>query len=222
MFKKAMEMLDKLGKSNKPEDELAALAKSLEKELGGDPLVKSEGEKEPDGDEDDDGKEPTDDKDDKGATPMAKSQVEQDDEALVLASEAYGALQKSVMEGTEATLGEMETIKKSLGALLNLSIKLAGVVGQLHEDRHENMERMAKSLETLAASPMIPNSARIGTGAVDQDLETGELKKSNSEVQDLLMKAISEKKVDPYHLSAFGTHKDINRLPAEVREIIGV
>lgn len=240
MFKKAMEELDKLSKSETPETELEALAKALQEELGDGVevvLKKSEGKTQAELDaeaetlrksqeaeeaEEAETLRKAQEAEEAEAERLRKSQQGQqtDEELMIEASECFRDLQKSVVDGQEATLGELDVLKKSVGALLNLNIKLAGVVGDLVKSQRADMEEMKKSLGSMGATPMAPNAARIGTGAAET--EEGELKKSRPEIQEALQKAVQEGKVASYWLSNFGTHKNVELLPQEVRDIIEV
>ncbi len=212
---KAMDELDQIAKAQGEEkDELDELTKALEEELGDD---LSKGHKEPDGDEDDKGKEPV--GQDENDEDLDKSQDDGFDEELVKASEAFASLEKSVRDMTEGLSGEVGSLKKSMAALLNLNIKQAKVIASLAKSRDEDGERIAKSLEALAGAPMAPNKAVIGTGS---SVETETLKKSHSEIQEALQKAISEGKVAAGWLSNWGTHKDVNRFPEDVKTAIGL
>jgi len=237
MFKKAMEELDALSKSENPEDELEALAKALQAELGeGVEVVlkkaveKTQAELDAEADtlrkaqeaEEAETLRKAKEVEEAEAERLRKSQQTQmtEEELLVEASELYRDLTKAVVEGHESTLGELDVLKKSVGALLNLNIKLAGVVGELVKSQRADMEEMKKSLGSMGAGAVVPNAARIGTGAAEH--EEGELKKSRPEIQEALQKAVQEGTVAAYWLSNFGTHKNVELLPQEVRDIIEV
>lgn len=216
---KAMEELDGLEKSVKeePKDELDELTKSLEEELG-DELTKSH--KEPDGDEDDKGAEPVGQEEEDGECDLEKSaQDENYDEELVKASDAFASLEKSVQEMTTGLAGEVDSLKKSVAALLNLNIKQAKVIASLAKSRHEDMERIQKSVSELGAKPLSPGQAKFGIGGVEV---AEELTKSISEISESLTKAVQTGQVDARHLSIFGTYKDVGRLPEDVKKIIGL
>lgn len=216
---KAMEELDDLEKSVKeePKDELDELTKSLEEELG-DELTKSH--KEPDGDEDDKGAEPVGQEEEDGEGDLDKSaQDDNYDEELVKASEAFASLEKSVQEMTTGLAGEVDSLKKSVAALLNLNIKQAKVIASLAKSRHDDMERIEKSVSELGAKPLSPGQAKFGIGGVEV---VEELTKSISEISESLTKAVQAGQVDARHLSIFGTYKDVGRLPEDVKKIIGL
>jgi t-SNARE complex subunit (syntaxin) len=218
---KAMEELDDLEKSVKeePKDELDELTKSLEEELG-DELTKSH--KEPDGDEDDKGAEPVgqEEEDGEGEADLYKStQDENYDEELVKASDAFASLEKSVQDMTAGLSGEVDSLKKSVAALLNLNIKQAKVIASLAKSRHEDMERIEKSVTELGAKPLSPGQAKFGIGGVEV---VEELTKSISDISESLTKAVQAGKVDARYLSIYGTYKDVARLPEDVKKIIGL
>jgi len=216
-YDKAMEELDVIEKSGQTEeDELDALTKSLEEELD-ESLSKGKHE-EPDGDEcgdkDDDGD------DDKGGEPekMDKSDNDEFQEELIKASEAYADLEKSVHEGIGGVILELDVMKKSMAALMNLNIKQAKVIAEMAKSRKEESESIAKSLSALAGAPMTPNAAKIGLGGTQEE----PIKKSASEITDLLLKAVQEKSVDARYLSIYGTYKTLDCLPESVRTTIGL
>lgn len=234
---KAMEELDDLEKSvtEEPKDELDELTKSLKEELG-DELTKSHKEpgkkekekkkKEEEGaepvpedeDDDDDEDEDEDDEDTEKYTDHRKSQDENYDEELVKASDAFASLEKSVQEMTTGLAGEVDSLKKSVAALLNLNIKQAKVIASLAKSRHEDMERIEKSVTGLGAKPLSPGLAKFGLGGEGVE----ELTKSISEISESLTKAVQAGQVDARHLSIFGTYKDVGRLPDDVKKIIGL
>lgn len=244
-LQKAMDELDVLGKSVKEEDsELDILAKSLEEELGTD-LSKSGMPTDMDMSKAKDeggscSKEDCCKKDcfadcckkdccnhgekccyeAKGAEPdpMDKSQKDGYHEELVKASDAFASLEKSVNDIREGVAGELDSLKKSLAALLNLNIKQAKVIASLAKSRQEDTDLMVKSMTALGGKPLQPGTS-LGIGAA---VVIEELTKSVSEVSDLLLKAIQEKKIDSRYLSIFGTHKDVARLPDDVKKIIGL
>jgi hypothetical protein len=225
---KAMKELDDIAKSKDApvEDELDALTKALEEELGDD-LSKSDDEQsdkeddkeDADGDKEEGEKDGDKDADDKDAEaePIGKSDEETFDEELVKASDAFYSLEKSVSDMGNGLFEEISTIKKSLGALLNLTIKQAHVIASLSKSRAEDVETIAKSVAVLGAAPVAPGRAVLGIGS----LEEIALQKSVSTIQDALLKAVQEGTVAAHYLSSFGTYKDVNRLPADVRETIG-
>lgn len=225
---KAMDELDQLEKSvqGEEESELDALTKALEDELGED-LSKSEdpteadlykGHKEPDGDEDgkdtdDDGDGEDDDNDDDD---MDKSDMSDFDDELVKASEAYADLEKSVSEGINGVLAELDTLKMSLASQMNLNIKMAKVMAELVKSRKDDVAAMSEMAKSVGAAPVVPNKATFGLCGQEDSLQ-----KSSSEIQDALLKAVQEGKVNSHYLSVFGTYKDVARLPQDVRQIIG-
>ena len=221
---KAMEELEEVEKSMQQEEEseLDALTKALEAEIG-EPMSKSEdeadedlskSEQEPDGDED--GKDDDDDGD--GKDEMGKSDDFEFDDELVKASEAYDELTKSVHDGIGSVLGEMDSIKKSMAALMNLNIKQAKVIAELVKSRKDDVNAMAEMAKSIGSVPVAPGKAVLGMG---NDGSHGILQKSVSEVHESLLKAVSEGKVNAQYLSIFGTYKDVERLPQEVRQAIG-
>ena len=212
---KAMEELDQVEKSlqGEEESELDALTKALEEELGED-LSKSEdpaeddlskGHKEPDGD----GKE------DKG---MEKSDDYGFDDEIIKASEAYDELTKSVQDGIGSVLEEVDSIKKSMAALMNLNIKQAKVIAELVKSRKDDVNAMAEMAKSVGSAPVAPGKAVLGMG---NDGSIGNLQKSVGDVHEALLKAVSEGKVNSHYLAVFGTYKDVERLPQEVRQAIG-
>lgn len=212
-YDKAMEELDEIQKSDDAatEDELDALTKSLEEELASD-LSKSDKE------EDDDD---TDDKDDEGGEPedMGKSDDSDFDDELIKASEAYADLTKSVEVGIGGIFSELDFMKKSMAALMNLNIKQAKVIAEFAKSRKEETEAITKSLATIGAAPTIPGKAVIGIGASEAPAE---LKKSTSEITELLVKAANDGKIDARYLSIYGTYKTVDSLPDSVKQTIGI
>lgn len=222
MFKKAMEVLEKLSKSGKPGDDLEALTKALQEELGeGIQIDLRKSEQTKTAEEAAEELRKAQEKEAEAAEELRKSQEDKqnEDNLYIEASEAYADLQKSVETGTNATLGELDVLKKAVGSLLNLNMKLAEVVGELSKSRKEDMEEIKKSMTSLGAGPTAPNAARLGTGSADEGHE--ELKKSVADTMEELTKAVQAGKVAARFLSDFGTYKDVERLPADVREIIG-
>ena len=226
-----------LEKSQKTEDtaadDLETLTKALEAEIAGDPLQKS-GDKEPDGDEDDK---------DKGAEPdetemeksirlaaeddLRKAQAAEnaDYEELVKASEAYASLEESIQKSHGGIQEQLSTMCKSMGALLNLNLKMAGVISAqstelagLKKSRELDLDAMQKSIATLGGQPVVPNKAVLGKGTLDEEPMT----KSVSEVNELLLKSVQEGKVDSRYLGIYGTYKIPECLPADVRKVIGI
>jgi Mg2+ and Co2+ transporter CorA len=210
-YDKAMEELDQLAKSqDEQKDDLETiddLTKALEEELGED-LAKSEDDDESAGDDDDDDVEKSDD-------------ATYDDE-LVKASEAYASLEKSVMEGMGELGGELDTMRKSMAALMNLTIKQAKVIAgqaKANDQLVKSVEDLAKSVQALGAQPVGASKTVLGVGSVADEEP---VKKSHSEIQDALIKAIDEGKIAAQCLSIYGTYKDINKLPKEARTAIGM
>ena len=216
-YDNAMAELDQIEKSMQPEvNELDELTKSLEAELGED-LSKSHPE--PDGDEegeDDDG-----DGDGKDDEPKKMDKSQEDDFAdeLIKASEAYSDLEKSIHEGIGGIYAELDSMKKSMAASMNLNIKMAKVIAELSKSRQQEADTINKSIQAMGAAPMAPGKAVIGLGSADPT--EAALTKSVSEIHDALLKAVQEGKVAAQNLSHFGTYKDVTRLPAEVRQAIG-
>lgn len=208
-YDEAMNELDQLQKSENEsiETELDELTKALEAEIAGEEeLAKSD--KEEDDDEDND------DEDDK---PFGKSDDSDFDDELVKASEAYADLTKSVEEGIGGIYAELDAMKKSMAALMNLNIKQAKVIAEMVKSQKADTETIAKSLESVGAKPTMPNSAKIGVGGTTEAPMT----KSHSEVHDALLKAIQEGKVQAHYLSMYGTYRSVDVLPEEVKQAIG-
>lgn len=214
-YNKAMEELDAIEKSSQPEeDELDALTKSLEEELGED-LSKSE----KDDDKDDDDKD--DDEKDEGGEPegFGKSEDEEFADELIKASEAYASLEKSVQEGIGGVFAELDAMKKSMAAMMNLNIKQAKVIAEMSKSRKEETDAISKSLQNIGSAPVAPGKAVLGIGASEQ---TEQLQKSVSEVTELLVKAANAGSIDARYLSIYGTHKNIACLPDSVKTTIGL
>lgn len=214
-YDKAMEELEEVQKSDDAatEDELDVLTKSLEEELAAD-LSKSDKE-----DDDDAGND--DDDDDKEGEPegMGKSDDSDFDDELIKASEAYADLTKSVEVGIGGIFSELDFMKKSMAALMNLNIKQAKVIAEFAKSRKEETEAITKSLATIGAAPTIPGKAVIGIGASEAPAE---LKKSTSEITELLVKAANDGKIDARYLSIYGTYKTVDSLPDSVKQTIGI
>lgn len=229
-YEKAMEELDGLEKSQKeeePDTTLDDLSKALEAELE-DELNKSKDEEEdegaePEAEDGDDG--------DEGDEDVEKSQDFEDDE-LVKASVAYEELTKSVQNSHASLHEEFETMRKSMAAHMNLSIKLAKVIANLAKSMpeleavvksipgKEQIESINKSLEALGSQPAAPNKAVIGVGK--ESNSEMPMTKSVSEISDLLTKAVQAGKINSFYLSQFGTYKDATMLPPEVKTAIGI
>jgi hypothetical protein len=114
-----------------------------------------------------------------------------------------------------------------MAALTNLNLKMASVItaqsgeiAALKKSREEDLETIQKSVATLGGRPVMPNTAVLGVKVVDGKEET--LTKSLSEIGDDLTKAVQGGKIDSRHLTVWGTYKDVNRLPEEVRTLIGI
>lgn len=215
-YDKAMEELDAIEKSSQPEeDELDALTKSLEEELGED-LSKS---KEEDKEDDDDDKD--DDEKDEGDEPEGFGKSEDDDFAdeLIKASEAYASLEKSVQEGIGGVFAELDAMKKSMAAMMNLNIKQAKVIAEMSKSRKEETDAIAKSLQNIGSAPVAPGKAVLGIGASEQ---TEQLQKSVAEVTELLVAAANAGSIDARYLSIYGTHKNLACLPDSVKTTIGL
>ena len=242
-YEKSMADLDILEKSQKegaelsPEQELDVLLKSLEAEIGEDPLKKSGDDgKDPDDGTGGDPEPMEDDELEKSirlaaeaeADALRKAQeLDPDYEELVKASECYIAMTDSIQKSHGDIQEQLGTMCKSMTALMNLNIKMAGVItaqsGELtalKKSREEDLDTLQKSLQTLGAKPVMPNKAVLGIGEQVRHEET--MQKSVSEVQELLLKSIHEKKVDSRWLGIYGTYKKLDCLPEEVRKVIGV
>lgn len=210
-YDEAMKELDQIQKSEDEsiESELDELTKALEAEIAGEEdLAKS--------DDDDDKRD-----DDKGGDdddkPFGKSDDSDFDDELVKASEAYADLTKSVEEGIGGIYAELDAMKKSMAALMNLNIKQAKVIAEMVKSQKEDAEAIAKSLESVGAKPTMPNSAKIGVGGTTE----APMSKSYSEVHEALLKAIQEGKVQAHYLSMFGTYKNTDMFPEDVKQAIG-
>jgi len=205
-MQKALDELDALTKSESDaaaEDDLDSLLKALEDEESAlEALAKSEDDDEDDLDGDSD---PGDEEDDED---FGKS-LEDDEltEELVKASEAYAALEESIHKSMGDIRTEQALIHKAVLNGLNLQIKTAKAVAQL-----------AKSLEELGASPAGRAQGFLGMGT-EQGKQ--EIKKSRSEIQADLFKAVQEKRVDSRFLSVFAVRGE-QALPDFVRKEIGL
>ncbi len=249
----ALTKSQKTGGGSSAEEELEAMLKSLETGLGGDPLQKSgDGDTDDkDGKADDDkGDKDKGDKDkkgDKGGEPdetemekslrlaaeaevaaetLCKSGEGLDREALIEASEAFGALEGSIQKSHGHIAEQLETMAKSMASSMNLLVKMAGVISvqsqeiaAMKKSREEDMDTLKKSMETLGAKPVIPNKAVLGVGRREIE-ET--LAKSVSEVNELLIKSSQEGKIDVRYIGIHDTYKTLDCLPEEVRKIIDV
>jgi Mg2+ and Co2+ transporter CorA len=215
-LEKAMQELDDVEKSiqGEEESELDALTKALEEEIGEDlsksddaadeDLAKSEDEEEDEKDEDDDD--------------MDKSDMSDFDDELVKASEGYADLTKSVEEGIGGVLDELDAMKKSMAALMNLNIKQAKVIAELVKSRKDDVAAITDMAKSIGAAPMAPGKAVFGVGGAQEQ----KIEKSASEITMDLTKAVQDGRVEARFLSIYGTHKDVDRLPESVRKEIGL
>jgi hypothetical protein len=141
--------------------------------------------------------------------PLYRSQ-QQDDAALVEASEAFESLTKSVTDGIGGIHAEIAGLTKALAADLNLNIKTAqAIVG------------LTKSIAALGRMPVGTSETRIGSGSATRDLVPNDMAKSQSEISDALLKAVQDGTVAAKWLSTYGTHKNLEMLPEDVRTVIG-
>lgn len=211
-YDKAMEELDEIAKSQQePHQEelktLDDLTKSLEEELGED-LSKSE-----DDDNDSDG--------DDDVVEKSEDSSDYEDE-LVKASEAYASLEKSVMVGMDEIGGGLDVMRKSMAALMNLTIKQAKVIAgqsRANDELVKSVQELAKSVETLGSQPVGASRTMLGTGSTTTEEK---IEKSRAEIQDALLKAVQAGTVASQYLTIYGTYKDVNRLPPDVRQAIGI
>lgn len=214
-FKAAMAALDGLTKSQGQSDidDIDKLSKSLEAELG-DVLAKSEKQN---GDE---GKVEIGELSENDDDALGKSQVDDDfSDELVKASEAYASMEESVRKSHQAIEGGMDDLRKAVAALTNLTIKQAMVITDMVKSRQEDSDLMRKSMSAIAAIPTVPNKAVLGIGSAD---ESEPLQKSVSEVRELLIKAVTEKRVAPQWLGLYDAHKNTDIFDAEVKTAIGI
>jgi Mg2+ and Co2+ transporter CorA len=218
-YDKAMEELDQVEKSmqTEQEDELDALTKALEEEIAGEDLNKSEDESDVEKSKKKPQESDKDDEDCEEDKEMEKSDHYDFDDELVKASEAYADLTKSVEDGIGGLYAELDAMKKSMAALMNLNIKQAKVIAEMVKSRKDDVEAINKSLQIAGAAPMAPNKAVIGLGRNDES----PMQKSVSDIQDQLLKAVQEGRVQSQYLSMFGTYKNIDMLPEEVKQAIG-
>lgn len=208
-YDKAMEELETLEKSLEEKDgneDIDALTKALEEEISED-LQKSD-----DGDADDAPGEEEAEDDDEDDT--KKSQDDGYADELVKASEAYADLEKSVKEFAGDVTDDINSLRKSIAAQMNLMIKIAKVLAPTSQ----KIDALSKSLDEVKRQPMVPNKAQLGIGTSISE----PMSKSVAEVTDLLVKAVQEQKVDARWLGVFGTYKDANRLPEDVKTAIGL
>ena len=210
-----LEAMEKSLTDGKGTDEVADLIKALDAEA--DALIK--GHEEPDGDEDEKGKEPVGaEEDDKEKEEMEKAIIESNREELIKASDAYEALEKSVSVGMDDLREQVGTLTASVNALLGLNVTAAKVIGALTKSVQEQQESLNKSLKEIGAAPVGTSKTTLGIGSHDSELP---LEKSRGEIQELLTKAVQEKKVDARWLSIYGV-KGINGLTEDIKQIIGV
>ena len=157
----------------------------------------------------------------------AQEAEKEDFEELVKASEAYASLEESIQKSHGSIQEQLSTMCKSMSSLMTLNTKMASVIAaqsgeiaSLKKSRAEDLESLQKSLVSLGGQPLMPNTAVLG---VKQETGTEEpLKKSIAEIGEELTKAVSDGKIDSRHLSVWGTYKDVNRLPDEVKTLIGI
>lgn len=216
---KAMAELDEIEKSGQEEqpDELDELTKALEEELGDDLSKACKDDKE------DEEKEKSDDeeKDEKDAEPQpfGKSQDDDYDEELVKASEAFASLEKSMGESIGSLAGDINDLRKSLAALLNLNIKMAKVTTSLAKSRQEDTDRITKSMTVLGSAPVAPGRAVIGIGnAVPAET----IEKSVPVIREALIKSVSEGKVEAKWLGVYDRFKTTDIFTDEVKSALGI
>lgn len=213
-LEKAMQELDDVEKSiqGEEESELDALTKALEEEIGED-LSKSD-----DAADEDLAKSEDEEEDEKGEEDMDKSDMSDFDDELVKASEAYADLTKSVQDGIGGVLDELDAMKKSMAALMNLNIKQAKVIAELVKSRKDDVAAITDMAKSIGAAPMAPGKAVFGVGGAQEQ----KIEKSASEITMDLTKAVQDGRVEARFLSIYGTHKDVDRLPESVRKEIGL
>lgn len=218
-LEKAMQELDDVEKSiqGEEESELDALTKALEDKIGED-QSKSDDEEDDEKGEDDDEKSEDDDEKGEDDDDMGKSDMSDFDDELVKASEAYADLTKSVQDGIGGVLDELDAMKKSMAALMNLNIKQAKVIAELVKSRKDDVAAMADMAKSIGAAPMAPGKAVFGVGGAQEQ----KIEKSASEITMDLTKAVQDGRVEARFLSIYGTHKDVDRLPESVRKEIGL
>lgn len=216
-LEKAMQELDDVEKSiqGEEESELDALTKALEEEIGED-LSKSDDAADEDLAKSDD--EEDDEKGEENDDDMDKSDMSDFDDELVKASEAYADLTKSVQDGIGGVLDELDAMKKSMAALMNLNIKQAKVIAELVKSRKDDVAAITDMAKSIGAAPMAPGKAVFGVGGAQEQ----KIEKSASEITMDLTKAVQDGRVEARFLSIYGTHKDVDRLPESVRKEIGL
>jgi len=218
---KAMAELDSIEKSvEEPQDELDELTKALEDELGEDLSKACKKDEKCDEDDEDD----EDDEKDEGAEPkpFGKSQDDDYDEELVKASEAFASLEKSMGDNIGVLANDINDLRKSLAALLNLNIKMAKVTASLVKSHQDDSERLAKSMATMTAlgsTPVAPGKAVIGVGSA---VQTEGLQKSTTEVRESLIKSVSEGKVEAKWLGVYDRFKTTDIFTDEVKNALGI
>ena len=130
---------------------------------------------------------------------------------MVKASEEFADLRKSVETGTAGIDAKLDTLLKGMTLLSTVVFKQASVVGTL-----------TKSVQDVAAQagkqPIGASKTQLGAKELDKG---GQMKKSRTEVQADLKKAVDDGTVKPYFLSAFAS-KGVAGLPADVMKIIGL
>lgn len=209
---KELERIEKSEPENQ-EEELDKLTKALEADLKGDDNEEADDKDkqggEPAGDDEGDPAEPGED--------LGKSMDEDMESELIKASEAYADLTKSVEDGIGGLHDELELMQKSMAALMNLNIKQAKVIAEMVKSRKDDTEAISKSLESIAGRPVAPVSAKIGIAGSSET----PLAKSSSEIHDALLKAVQEGKIQAQYLSMYGTYRNVDVLPEDVKQIIG-
>ncbi len=242
----AMLELDTLSKSKEePLDELGALTKALEAEIAGDALKKSgDGDADNEGGPSDGDEDNEDDEKDKDAEPemeksirlaaeaeaLRKSQeADEDYEEMVKASEAYSALEGTIQKSHGTIAEQLGALSKGLAAVMDLNVKIASVVASqsaeltaMKKSRVEELDTLQKSMATLGAKPVMPNTAVLGIGTATKATTEEPMTKSVSEINELLLNGYNEGKVDVRYIGIYGTHKTLDCLPEAVRKTIGV
>lgn len=199
-MQKALAELESLEKADGvQEEDLDSLLKSLEEEEAAmDELLKS-------GDDDDDDDE---DGDDDGDESFGKSLDNDLEEELIKASEAYAQLEETIQKSMGSIQDEVRAVHRAQLSSMNLQIKTAKALAQL-----------TKSMEALSAAPAGRAAGVLGIG--DSGDDKGALKKSKSEIQADLIKAVHEKRVDARFLSTFAV-RGPDALPDYVKKEIGL
>ena len=132
------------------------------------------------------------------------------DEALIEASAAYAALEKSVGDGMDSLDTKFDLLHKSVTGLTGLCIAQSKVIAALSKS-------VKTIVDTDGGKPFGQSKTQLGKGGDNQE----ELTKSTSEVRALLEKAVEADKVDPRYLSIFAVH-GIAGLSEDVQEKIGL